>query len=105
MRLAGDLDWRVFAASAVVCVGSTLLFGLVPALLTSKVDLAQALRSESSGAVGARGTGVRSTLVRVLDIAQLCAAGGRRPARSEHARGANSPRPAFSRTAASDDLG
>ena len=65
MRLAGDLDWRVFAASAVVCVGSTLLFGLVPALLTSKVDLAQALRSESSGVVNARGTRVRSTLVLV----------------------------------------
>jgi predicted permease len=65
LRLAGELDWRVFAASAVVCVGATLLFGLVPALLTSRIDLAGALRSESGGVVGRRGTWVRSTLVLV----------------------------------------
>jgi predicted permease len=65
LRLAGELDWRVFAASAIVCVGATLLFALVPALLTSNIDLAGALRAESGGVVGPRRTWVRSTLVLV----------------------------------------
>src|ERR1700736_583159 len=40
LRLAGELDWRVLALSAGVCLVSTLLFGLVPAILTSHIDLA-----------------------------------------------------------------
>jgi predicted permease len=64
LRLPGELDWRVVALSAGVCLVSTLLFALVPAILTSNVDLAGALRSESGGVIGARGkTWVRSTLV------------------------------------------
>ena len=66
LRLPGALDWRVLALSAGVCVVATLLFGLVPAVLTSHIDLAGALRSESSGVVGARSRAwVRSTLVLV----------------------------------------
>src|SRR6185369_8113775 len=66
LRLPGALDWRVLALSAAVCLVSTLLFGLVPALLTSNIDLAGALRSQSGGVVGARGRAwVRSTLVLV----------------------------------------
>ena len=65
LRLAGAIDWRVFTASAVVGIGATLLFALVPAVLTSKIDLADALRSESAGVTGPRGTWVRSTLVLV----------------------------------------
>lgn len=65
LRLAGAIDWRVFTASAVVGIGATLLFALVPAVLTSKIDLADALRSESAGVIGPRGTWVRSTLVLV----------------------------------------
>jgi macrolide transport system ATP-binding/permease protein len=66
LRLPGALDWRVLAASAGVCVIATLLFGLVPAVLTSSIDLAGALRSESGGVVGAhRRAWVRSTLVLV----------------------------------------
>jgi len=64
LRLPGELDWRVLAVSAGVCVASTLLFGLVPAVLTSRVDLAGALRAEAGGVVGARGRAfVRSGLV------------------------------------------
>jgi len=64
LRLPGELDWRVLALSAAVCLISTLLFGLVPAILTSSIDLASALRSESGGVVGARGRAwVRSGLV------------------------------------------
>ena len=66
LRLPGELDWRVLALSAGVCVVSTLLFGLVPAVLTSNIDLAGALRSQSGGVVGSRGRSwVRSALVLV----------------------------------------
>src|SRR5262245_12697 len=71
LRLAGELDWRVFVASAVVCAAATLLFGLVPAWLPSQIDLAGALRSESGGVVGRRGTWVRSSLV-VVQVSLSC---------------------------------
>jgi len=63
-RLAGELDWRVFAVTAVVCLVSTMLFALVPAMQSSKADITGALRSESSGVVGGgRKAWIRSTLV------------------------------------------
>ena len=64
MFLAGQLDWRVLAATAGVCLAATLLFALVPALQSGKADLTAALRSESSGVVGGgRRPWLRSTLV------------------------------------------
>ena len=64
MRLAGELDWRVVAASIGVCVISTVLVGLVPALQAGKIDLAGALKSESGGVVGGSGKlRLRSSLV------------------------------------------
>jgi macrolide transport system ATP-binding/permease protein len=64
MYLGGELDWRVFALSAGVCVFATLLFALVPAMQSGKIDLAAALKSESSGVVGGRRkVWVRSSLV------------------------------------------
>jgi predicted permease len=66
MNLPGEIDWRVLALSAGVCLISTLVFGLVPALQTGKIDLAGALRAESGGVVGGRRRGlVRSSLVLV----------------------------------------
>jgi predicted permease len=66
LRLPGELDWRVLAVSAGVCLISTLLFGLVPAMLSSNIDLAGALRAESGGVVGSRSRAwVRSALVLV----------------------------------------
>jgi predicted permease len=66
LRLPGELDWRVLVLSAGVCLVSTLLFALVPAMLTSNIDLAGALRSQSGGVVGSRSRAwVRSTLVLV----------------------------------------
>lgn len=60
----GEIDWRVLAFSVGVCLASTVLFGLVPALQTRKIDLAGALKCESSGVVGGRGrTRLRSVLV------------------------------------------
>ena len=60
----GQLDWRVLALSVAVCIGSTMLFALVPAIQASHVDLSGALKSEGSGMVGGSGRSrVRSVLV------------------------------------------
>jgi macrolide transport system ATP-binding/permease protein len=79
LRLAGELDWRVFVAGCAVCVGATVLFALVPALVTSRVDLAGALRAHSGSIAGSRHAAwVRSTLVIVqvaLSVALLVGAG------------------------------
>jgi len=64
LRLPAELDWRVVALSAGVCLVSTLLFGLAPAILSSKVDLVDALKSESGSVVGGTGKAwIRSGLV------------------------------------------
>jgi macrolide transport system ATP-binding/permease protein len=64
MHLPGEIDWRVLLLSAGVCLVATILLGLVPAMQTSKIDLAGALKSDSAGVVGSRGRAwVRSGLV------------------------------------------
>jgi predicted permease len=64
LKLAAEIDLRVLAFSAAICVLSTLLFGLIPAMQTSKVDLASALKSGSGGVVGgAKRAWARSALV------------------------------------------
>jgi macrolide transport system ATP-binding/permease protein len=69
LRLPGALDWRVIAISAAVGVAATLIFALVPAVVTSNIDLAAALRSDGGGVVGTHGRAwVRSTLV----VVQVC---------------------------------
>src|SRR5260370_22462800 len=78
MHLPGEIDWRVLALSAGVCLGTTLLMGLVPALQTGKIDLAQSMKMESAGVVGGCGRAwVRSGLVlvpRSLSLALLVGA-------------------------------
>ena len=69
LRFAGDLDWRVLVLSAGVCLASTLVFGLIPAVVTSDVNLAEALRGQSGSVAGSRRAAwTRSTLV-VVQIA------------------------------------
>ena len=64
MYLPGEIDWRVLAVSAGVCLIATMVVGLVPALQSGKIDLAGAMKSDSAGVVGGRGRGwVRSGLV------------------------------------------
>ena len=66
MHLPGEMDWRVMALSAAVCLASTLLFALLPAIEASNVDLAITLRSEMAGVVHGRSKSwVRSGLVLV----------------------------------------
>jgi predicted permease len=55
LRLPAEFDWRVLAVSSGVCVFATLAFALVPALVSSRVDLAGALREQSASVVSARG--------------------------------------------------
>jgi macrolide transport system ATP-binding/permease protein len=64
----GQLDWRVMAVSVAVCIGSTILFALVPAIQASDVDLSGALKSEGGGLVAASG---RSRLRSVLVFVQV----------------------------------
>src|SRR6266849_786631 len=64
MHLPGEIDWRVLALSAGVCLIATLLLGLVPAMQTRDLDLAGALKAESAGVLGrGRRAWVRSGLV------------------------------------------
>jgi len=66
MYLPGTMDWRVLLISVSVALISTVVFGLVPAIQTSKVDLAAALKAETGGVVGGRGKKrFRSSLVLV----------------------------------------
>src|SRR5262249_55242331 len=64
LRLPGSLHWRVFALGGGGWKAATMLFGLVPAILTTRVDLAGALRAEGGSVVGSHGRSwVRSALV------------------------------------------
>jgi predicted permease len=64
----GQLDWRVLALSVAVCIGSTMLFALVPAIQASHVDLSGALKSEGGGVLGGSS---RSRLRSVLVFVQV----------------------------------
>jgi putative ABC transport system permease protein len=62
----GQIDWRVFAVSAGICTGSTLLFALVPAIRASDIDLSNALKAEAGGVLGGSSRSrLRSALVLV----------------------------------------
>src|SRR5258705_11516785 len=61
----GQIDWRVLAVSAGICMASTLLFALVPAIRASDVDLSNALKAESGGVLGGSRSRLRSALVLV----------------------------------------
>ena len=69
MYLPAEMDWRVLAAIAGICLIATVLVGLAPAFQNSKVDLVSTLRAESTSiAAGGRRAWVRSTLV----VVQIC---------------------------------
>src|SRR3954447_10964220 len=66
---AGGLDWRVVLFTIAVSLGTGILFGLIPALQSSKTDLTTTLK-ESSGrsGTGFRQNKARSVLV-VVEVA------------------------------------
>src|SRR5204862_1136656 len=62
----GQIDWRVLAVSAGICIGSTFLLALVPAIHASHVDLSSALTTEGGGVLsGSSRSRLRSALVLV----------------------------------------
>ena len=68
LYLPGEIDWRVMAASAGICLMVTLIVGMVPAFQTRNLDVAGPLKAAGS-VVGGRSTGwIRSGLV----ISQVC---------------------------------
>jgi len=68
MYLPGEIDARVMAWSAGICLIVTLMVGLIPAFQTRHLDVAGQLKAESSGIVGTRGkTWMRSGLI-VLQV-------------------------------------
>lgn len=65
-NLSGAIDWRVIAFSGGVCLISTLMFALIPALQTSKLDIAGALKAESGTSFGNRAKSrMRSAMILV----------------------------------------
>jgi|HubBroStandDraft_1064217.scaffolds.fasta_scaffold08123_3 macrolide transport system ATP-binding/permease protein len=77
-NLHGEIDWRVLAFSAGICLASTLFFGLFPAFQASQLDLATALKSESGSVFGSQGRSrFRSALVLVqLSLCFVLLVGG-----------------------------
>ncbi len=62
----GQIDWRVLVVSAGICIATTLLFALVPAIRASDVDLSNALKAEAGGVLGGSSRSqLRSALVLV----------------------------------------
>jgi len=69
MYLPGQIDWHVMLLSAGICVLATLVLGLVPAFQARGIDLAGALKAESSNVTMARRRAwMRSGLV----VFQVC---------------------------------
>jgi macrolide transport system ATP-binding/permease protein len=69
MYLPGEIDGRVMAWSAGICLIVTLVVGLIPALQTRNLDIAGAMKAESAAVVGARKKAwMRSSLV----VLQVC---------------------------------
>ena len=69
MYLPGEIDWQVLLLTAGICLAATLILGLVPALQSRNIDLAGALKSESSNVTSARRRAwMRSGLV----VLQVC---------------------------------
>jgi macrolide transport system ATP-binding/permease protein len=68
MYLPGQIDGRVLGLTSAICLVVTLAVGLVPVFQTRHLALADTLKSEASGIMGARGRAwFRSSLV-VLQV-------------------------------------
>ena len=78
INLPGQIDGRVLAIGAGVCVLATLLSSLAPAIQTRKSNLAEAMKSGSTGVVGVSGRlWLRSIFVIVqISLSFVLIAGG-----------------------------
>ncbi len=68
-RLAVELDLNVLLYTGGVCIGATMLFGLVPALHATRIDVAPLLKSDDAGAGSARRGGRIRTFFLVTQFA------------------------------------
>jgi putative ABC transport system permease protein len=68
---AGEIDLRVLAFTLLVSLLTGLIFGLVPALTSSRVNLIDTLREGGRTGAGAGGSGARQRFRRVLVIAEI----------------------------------
>lgn len=66
--ITGQLDWRIFGFSAALAIASTFIFGLVPALQSTKLDLSTTLKDESGGVLGG---GVHARFRKALVVVQV----------------------------------
>jgi macrolide transport system ATP-binding/permease protein len=69
MNLPGEIDWRVMALSTSLCLITALLFGLVPAIRASRVNLASSLKAETAGVVGGHRRGIVRAALVLLQVA------------------------------------
>ena len=68
-RLAVELDLNVLLYTGVVSIAATMLFGLVPALHATRIDVAPLLKSDDAGAGSARRGGRIRTFFLVTQFA------------------------------------
>ena len=68
-----DVDWRVLAFTAIVSLATGLVFGLVPALQSSRVDLNTTIKESS----GRSGSGFRQNKARALLVVTRDGTGAR----------------------------
>jgi putative ABC transport system permease protein len=64
-----SMDWRVFAFVAALCLGTSILFGLVPALHVSKTNVQHILKDGTPGAAGSRHARRWTDVFMVLELA------------------------------------
>jgi putative ABC transport system permease protein len=69
------IDLRVLGFALAISVGSSLLFGLVPALRTSRLDLNEVLKEGGRGGSGTRRRGRASLLVAEVALAMVLLVG------------------------------
>jgi putative ABC transport system permease protein len=66
---AASLDWRVLTFTAGLSLGATILFGLMPALRTSRVGLAQVMQEGGVRAGTGRGTLTAKSFLVIVQVA------------------------------------
>jgi predicted permease len=69
--LHADLNWHVLALTTALALGAGLLFGLAPALESTRVDLVTALKQTRAGESGGPRGRFRFSLVQTLIVAQI----------------------------------
>ena len=62
-------DWRILAFTSAVAIGCGMVFGLAPALQSSRTDLARTMKEQAGGVIS--GGGVHVLLRRGLVVAQV----------------------------------